>query len=188
MRGAIRWGSGFLASVLVERAAHLDPLSTYWAGALATKLLTSAATAPLLAAAPVVAIERLRGLAPVRRSARLLLPLYRAAFGLMAVYALVFLALDMSFGLAAAAVAHAPLGDAYAGGNNTLLGSTMWRATWVIEALLLFATAPFGMVAQVSIYLRAREAEGDPVVAGLDPEPVTPSPPFNFSPEAGETP
>jgi serine/threonine protein kinase len=118
-------------------------------------LVYSAAVAPFAGCAAVVAVERTSGLAPMRRSARLLRSMWRAAFGVLLFYTLLGQALPELVLLVLREVAtRLPLG--------TRLALEGLQPRWLLLSFFNAALMPFLVVPPAMLYLRAREAEGDP--------------------------
>jgi len=113
----------------------------------------SSASASFAVFAPVVAMERATGLAPLRRSAALLRPMWRAAFGVQLLYGLVTLALPPLVLLALGSVASAL--------SASEASHVRFVLAWISSGLLV----PFVVVPPGLLYLRARQAEGRPLNA-----------------------
>ena len=118
---------------------------------------------PFILAGPIVAVERLRGLAPLKRSANLVWPILRTAIGVALLRHLLAFGIQISFNLASAAITNTPLQDALAGDRIAFMTSTVVRVSGVLAALVSMALFPFFLPLEALLYLRAREAEGDPV-------------------------
>jgi serine/threonine protein kinase len=115
-----------------------------------------AAIAPIAVYPAVVAVEGASGLAPLRRSAALLRSMWRAAFGVSALYALLTQVppalIGLLFGHEDGSLVHTPA-EAF-GITAQVDFLCIWLATAVFQ--------PFTLVAPAMLYLRAREAEGKP--------------------------
>jgi hypothetical protein len=115
----------------------------------------SAVMAPFAVYGAVVAMERVGGLRPLRRSVTLLRPMWRAAFGVQLFYGLLTQALPE--------VALLVLQDVTGSlGSGASARFEVWKVLLELSTGLL---APFVLVPLALLYLRAREAEGDPVVS-----------------------
>jgi len=190
----VRTGLGALPSALVVNFVSIAMIITAWIFAFVSAslqptvgTLTSLAMALIglavgafgLAVAfllafsslvgPVVAVERARGLAPLRRSFRLVRAVWRAAFGVQLFYGLLTWGLEsilvraLDGGAAAAPPGPTPsnfLAAAFWAENPKLLETTLSIPIGVL--LTPFTLVPFAL-----LYIRAREAEGKPLVAGM---------------------
>jgi serine/threonine protein kinase len=111
----------------------------------------------------VAAMERVGGLAPLRRSFVLLRPVWRVAFGVQLFYAL------LTDGLAwilvqalGGSVAPLPPADANGGVMAAVLGAPNLVQSVLVAPVAILLT-PFTLVPFALLYLRAREAEGHPL-------------------------
>jgi hypothetical protein len=115
----------------------------------------SAAMAPFAVYGIVAAMERVGGLKPLRRSATLLRPMWRAAFGVQLFYGVLTQALPAVLLLVLQDVTRS-----LPSGTSTTF--EVWKLLLELSTGLL---APFVLVPLALLYLRAREAEGDRVVS-----------------------
>ena len=151
----------------IVKLAHLEPrnLPTYSALALAAEGLAYTTIAPFILTGPIVAVEGLRGLAPLRRSAKLVRPMLRTAVGVLLVWHLLYVAVSISFALASTTLAGIRLEDALEALRSdrlALVRSAAWRASIVLQAALFVVLGPLALIPGALLYLRAREAAGDP--------------------------
>jgi serine/threonine protein kinase len=148
----------------IVKAAHLNTfhLPTTLALLLAQPALGYTAIAPFILTGPIVAAEGLRGFAPLRRSASLVRPVLGIAIGVLLLWHFLAMATHIFFDFAVAAITNTPLEDALAGMKRDLLSSTLVRVAGVLDALLSLVLLPFYLPLGALLYLRAREAEGDP--------------------------
>jgi serine/threonine protein kinase len=115
----------------------------------------SAAVAPFAGCAAVVAVERMSGLSPLRRSNALLRPMRRAAFGVLLFYTLLGQALpELLLLVLKDVVAWSPPGTASA--------PWVFPTRCLLLSLFNAALMPFLVIPPAVLYLRAREAEGNP--------------------------
>jgi serine/threonine protein kinase len=130
----------------------LDQPAVRMVQTLVAAVCASAAMAPFLVVGPVVAVEGMRGLAPLGRSAALTRPLRRMAF----IVELVPYVLAQTL----AALVQPALVNLT--GLQTLGGH---RTSVLVHALVFVATMPFIVVASALLYVRARETRGEPLAA-----------------------
>jgi hypothetical protein len=125
-------------------------------------VLASAALAPFAVVPACVVVEGGSGLAPLRRSAALVRPMLRPAFGVVLFYTLLTQALPELALLVLRALA-AKWAPGTAAALETL--RVRWLLLWIANAALL----PFVLVPPAMLYLRAREAEGETIFTQQSP-------------------
>jgi hypothetical protein len=143
--------------VVVQLLVHPAPLKYLLLGVVfAPFLVACAATVPFLSLlAPIVAIEGASGLTPLRRSIALVRPVWRLASLVSLFFAFVGLGT-----LALASLATYSL--------TNLVPTSRVLATPLISLLTTASgalTQPFALVPFAVLYLRARQAEGNPLPA-----------------------
>ena len=121
---------------------------------------------------PVVAVERARGLAPLWRSFTLVRPVWRAALGVQLFYGLLTQGLGWLLVRAVeGGAAVAPPGPMPQGLPTPYRFLAAWAEnakfleTVLLEMPIWFLVTPFSLVPFALLYIRAREAEGRPLVA-----------------------
>jgi len=162
-------------AAFVSSSLHFDPVTV--------AILTGLVVAPCEIAAlfliafsslvgPVVAVERARGLAPLWRSFTLVRPVWRAALGVQLFYGLLtqglgwLLVRAVEGGAAAAPPGPTPHGSLTPYGFFAAWAeNTKFLETVLLEVPIWFLVTPFSLVPFALLYIRAREAEGKPLVA-----------------------
>ncbi|MGD0529826.1 MAG: protein kinase, partial [Polyangiaceae bacterium] len=150
---------------------------------LAVGIATGLAGAPFAIAAlfflafsslvgPVAAVEGARGLAPLWRSFRLVRPVWRAALGAQLFYALLTQGLDwiltraLESGGAAAPAGPTPPHPLTPSSFVAAIAENMKLVeTTLLGMPIVVLLTPFTLVPFALLYIRAREAEGKPLVA-----------------------
>jgi serine/threonine protein kinase len=166
LRGALPSALAVLGVALLATVVTALPLNllanAYGLGRYGTLLsmlvsivADSAATAPFTVYPAAVAVEGARGLAPLWRSARLMRPVWRAAFGVQLFYSLLAQLLPALVPLVLKEVA-----------SGLVLPADTERAAWLVTWLTAAALMPFFVVPAAMLYLRARDAEGQPLGTG----------------------
>ncbi|HEY3815959.1 MAG TPA: protein kinase [Polyangiaceae bacterium] len=161
--------AGVIAGILGARPLT-DPLAT---GIVVGVTMTGLVIAVLVWAAfsslvgPVVAVERPRGLAPLRRSFTLVRPVRRAAFGVTLFYTVLSPALgwilDRAF-VGGAAAPSSPAPGAVLPPYGFLMATFGGAAGRTLLSLpITVLLTPFTLVPFALLYIRAREAEGKPL-------------------------
>ncbi|HEY2513942.1 MAG TPA: hypothetical protein VGI39_23910, partial [Polyangiaceae bacterium] len=158
------WVLPALVELLVlgsAKLAHIDPRPAPLriAFALSLDALTCVAITPFMLTGPVVAMERLRRLTPLRRSASLVAPMFSTGLGVLLVAHLVPGVLSAAFTLASVTLAKVDLLDAFAAGNLVLVTRTSWRVMVVLVTVVLWAISPLFGLAPSLLYARARATE-----------------------------
>jgi hypothetical protein len=152
----------------VVKLAHIDTNALgnrVIAVFFAYELLGYLAITPFILAAPVVGVERLRGLAPLRRSANLVRPVLGTAIGVILLWHFLALAIQTSLSLAAAAITSTPLHDVFAR-TKEMMALPAFRVSEVINVIVQLIIGPSMYPLEALLYLQAREAEGDPMRGG----------------------
>jgi serine/threonine protein kinase len=121
---------------------------------------------------PVVAVERARGLAPLWRSFTLVRPVWRPALGVLLFYALLTQGLDwillrvLEGGATAAPPGQMPYDFLTPSGFLAAMAENSKLLEWTLLGLpIAILLTPFSFVPFALLYIRAREAEGKPLVA-----------------------